>query len=47
MYDQALLILRNLKAKVYDTEAIVLEPNKKAKDISKLLEIVVPTSVGI
>lgn len=45
--DQALLILRNLKAKIYDTEAVILEPNKKAKDIAKLLEIIVPTSVGI
>jgi len=45
--DQALLTLRNLKAKIYDTEAVVLEPNKKAKEIAKLLEVLVPTSVGI
>jgi transposase len=45
--EQALLILRNLKTKVYDSEAVVLEPNKKVKDIAKLLEVIVPTSVGI
>lgn len=45
--EQALLILRCLKAKIYDTEAILLEPNKKTKDISKLLGIIMPTSVGI
>lgn len=45
--DQALLTLRNLKAKIYDTEAVVLEPNKKTRDIVKLLEIIMPTSVGI
>ncbi len=45
--EQALLILRNLKAKVYEAEAIVMEPNKKSKDITKLLNIIMPTSVGI
>ena len=45
--DQALLILRNLKAKIYTTEAIVQEPNKKVKDIAKLLNVMVPTKVGI
>ena len=45
--EQALLILRNLKAKVYETEALVMEPNKKSKDIAKLLNIIMPTSVGI
>ena len=45
--EQALLILRNLKAKVYEAEAIVMEPNKKSKDITTLLNIIMPTSVGI
>ena len=45
--EQALLILRNLKAKIYETEAIVLEPNKKSKDITKLLNIIMPKSLGI
>ena len=45
--EQPLLILRNLKAKIYDTEAVVQEPNKKTKDISKLLNIIMPTSLGI
>jgi transposase len=44
--EQALLTLRNLKAKVYEREAIVLEPNKKVKEIAKLLGIIMPTSVG-
>ena len=45
--ERALLILRNLKAKIYETEAIVLEPNKKSKDIAKLLNIIMPKSLGI
>lgn len=45
--DQALLTLRNLKAKIYETEAVVQEPSKKVKDIAKLLEIIMPTSLGI
>jgi transposase len=45
--DQALLILRNLKAKIYNTEAVIQEPSKKAKDIAKLLKIIMPTSLGI
>ena len=45
--DQALLTLRNLKAKIYDTEAIILEPSKKVKDIAKLLKIIMPISLGI
>ena len=45
--EEALLILRNLKAKIYDAEVIVLEPNKKSKDIANLLKIIMPTSLGI
>ena len=45
--NQALLTLRNLKAKIYDTEAMILEPNKKTKDITKLIGILMPTSMGI
>jgi transposase len=45
--ENALLTLRGLKAKVYDKELIILEPNKKAKDIIKLLDIIMPTSLGI
>lgn len=45
--DEALLTLRNLKAKIYDAEAVILEPNKKSKDISALLKIIMPTSLGI
>jgi transposase len=45
--DQALFALRNLKAKIYETEILVQEPSKKVKDIAKLLEIIMPTSLGI
>jgi hypothetical protein len=45
--EQALIILRNLKAKVYENTIIPLEATKKAKDIFKLLEVTVPTSWGI
>jgi len=45
--NQALLILRNLKAKIYEKEVIIQEPTKKVKDIAKLLNIIVPTKVGI
>ena len=45
--ENALLILRGLKAKVYEKELIIQEPNRKTKDISKLLNIIMPTSLGI
>jgi len=45
--EQALLSLRNLKAKIYEDSALVLEPSKKAKDISKLLQIIMPKTLGI
>lgn len=45
--NQALLILRNLKAKIYENEVMIQEPAKKVKDIAKLLNIIVPTKVGI
>jgi len=45
--EQALIILRNLKAKVYENNIIPLEATKKAKDIFKLLDLTVPTTWGI
>lgn len=45
--DQALIRLRGLKAKVYENEIIVQEPNKKIKDIAKSLNIILPTSLGV
>lgn len=45
--ENALIILRGLKAKVYEKELLIQEPNKKAKDIAKLLNIIMPTSLGI
>jgi hypothetical protein len=41
--EQALIILRNLKAYVYEAEARVMEPNKKFKDFTKLLNIIMST----
>ncbi len=45
--DQALIRLRSLKAKIYENEIIIQEPNKKVKDIAKLLNIILPTSLGV
>lgn len=45
--DKALLILRNLKAKVFDNEIVVQEINKKTKNIMQALEIIMPTNLGI
>jgi transposase len=44
---QALLRLKALKAKVYDNEILIQEPNKKVKDIAKALSIIMPTSLGV
>ena len=45
--DKALLILRNLKAKIFDTEIIVQEMNKKTKVVMDSLNIIMPTGSGI
>ena len=45
--DKALLRLRGLKAKIYENEILIQEPNKKIKDIAKGLGIIMPTSLGI
>lgn len=45
--DKAMIILRSLKAKVFDKEIIIQEANKKTKDIMKALNIIMPTVVGI
>jgi hypothetical protein len=45
--DKALLTLRGLKAKIFDDEIIIQEPNKKFKDITKALNIIMPTKLGI
>ena len=44
---KAMLRLRGLKAKVYENEFIIQEPNKKIKDIAKALGIIMPTSLGV
>jgi len=45
--DKALLVLRSLKAKIYDDVTIIQEPNKKTKDVFKDLDIIMPTNLGI
>ncbi len=45
--EEALLIMRNLKCKVYDDEILVTEPNKRQNEISSLLNIIMPKNCGI
>ena len=45
--DKTLIALRSLKAKIFDTEVIIQEVNKKNKDIMKSLKIILPTVLGI
>ncbi|KKB96067.1 Transposase DDE domain protein [Candidatus Arcanobacter lacustris] len=45
--DKALIRLRGLKAKIYDNEILVQEPNKKVKDLARNLNIIMPTSLGV
>jgi hypothetical protein len=45
--DKAMLRLRGLKAKVYDQEILIQEPNKKVKDVVKALGVIMPTSLGV
>lgn len=45
--EEALLIMRNLKCKVYDNEIIISELTRAQKDISEKLGILVPKKLGI
>lgn len=45
--EEILLIMRNLKCKVYDTEIIVQELSKQQKEIVEKLDILVPKKTGI
>ena len=45
--EQALLVLRNLKAKVYDKEVIPLEQTKKMREVFGALGVTVPRLLGI
>ena len=45
--EEVLLVMRNLKCKVYEKEAIISELNREQKDICKKLDIVVPKTLGI
>ncbi len=45
--EEALLIMRNLKCKVYDKELIVQELAKQQKEIVEKLDIIVPKKLGI
>ena len=45
--EEALLIMRNLKCKVYDKEIIVQELAKQQKEVAEKLDIIVPKKLGI
>lgn len=45
--NNALLLLRGLKAKIFDNQIIIQEPNKKVRDISLKLGIIMPTILGV
>jgi transposase len=45
--EEILLIMRNLKCKVYDNEIIVQELTKQQKEITEKLKIIVPKNMGI
>lgn len=45
--EQALMVLRNVKAKVFDERVVPQELTKKAKDIFRALGVTVPTLTGI
>ena len=43
----ALMVLRSLKAKTFDSAIVIQEPSKKVKSIFKYLGVIVPTELGI
>ena len=45
--EQAFIILRHLKCKVFDKELLVSEPTKKQKEILDQISIMAPTNMGI
>lgn len=45
--EQALIILRHLKCKVFDNELLISEPTKKQKEILDQISVMAPTSMGI
>lgn len=45
--EEALLIMRNLKCKVYDKELIIQELAKQQKEVAEKLDIIVPKKLGI
>jgi transposase len=45
--DKALIQLRTLKAKIYDDQILIMEPNKKVKNIAKALNIILPIKMGV
>lgn len=45
--EEALLIMRNLKCKVYDDEIIINELTKKQKEVAEKLKILMPKKLGI
>jgi transposase len=45
--EQATLLTRNLKCKVFENEILVLETNKKQAEIYQLANVVVPKNLGV
>jgi len=45
--EEAMLALRNIKAKIYENQAIITEPTKIQKQILEQLNIIVPNTAGI
>ncbi len=45
--EEALLTMRNLKCKVYDSEIIIQELAKQQKEILEKLDIIVPKKMGV
>jgi transposase len=45
--EEALMVMRNLKCKVYDEDILTQELTKNQKDITSLFNILVPNSLGI
>jgi len=45
--EQALMLLRHLKCKVFEKELLISEPTKKQKEILDQISVMAPTSMGI
>ncbi|MBI4357548.1 MAG: hypothetical protein HY559_06700 [Gammaproteobacteria bacterium] len=45
--EQVLMVMRNLKGKVFDTELLTTELTKQQKEITHLFNVIVPKKLGI